>query len=203
MSSPFNAIQDYGLADVLSKRLNVQGGSSAPAVAPELFPVLALENDRPEWSWLTGEILGASALVEGATAAQFSKVQLYNPPGSGLIVTVVASLAISPATVAIARCPNTYVPTLLNNGATTQRDFRSRWAAANITTARTFRGAEAAATANVRNVWIIPGANYIPFYEPIVLAPGGTLEWAAATVNQALTVSILWRERSAQPGELA
>jgi hypothetical protein len=53
----FNGINEGGLNNILSQRLGVKGSSAAPAVAPEVFPCLTLENDRPEWSWLKGESL--------------------------------------------------------------------------------------------------------------------------------------------------
>ena len=54
-------------------------------MASEIFPMVVLENDRPEWAFLCGNKIASGRNTDGAVAAQFSHVGLHNPAGSGIM----------------------------------------------------------------------------------------------------------------------
>src|SRR5256885_3568604 len=67
-------------------------------------PGFILENDRPEWGFLKDEMLWTSqSLNPGAVAAQFAFIQIFNPAGSGRIVTVKRILVFTTAAQQISR----------------------------------------------------------------------------------------------------
>ena len=83
-----NEIQGGRLNSILHKLLNMAEGSPSPTLATDVFPMLALEVDRPEWHFLGGERLGWARWYLGGTAAQYSHVGLRNPAGSGVLLVV-------------------------------------------------------------------------------------------------------------------
>src|SRR5213596_4399213 len=80
--------------------MGIVGFESAPRYRELLYKLISedlefpppgfiLELDRPEWSFLKGEIrFSTQAVSTAAVAAQAGFVQLFNPFGSSRIVTV-------------------------------------------------------------------------------------------------------------------
>lgn len=198
--SQFNAIGEYGLNDVLTKRLTTPGGSNAPSVAPEIFPVLALESDRPEWSWLKGEILAARYGTVAAVAGQFSAMQYYLPTNARTVAVVKNIRTHNNTAIVIARLVG------ISGGL-------AGWTGRTTATCDTRAGGQNTAVIceDIQNIaspsqfptMTILNATNQEYEQPIVIAPGGSLGIIGAAVNTALQVSITWYERPAQPGELA
>jgi len=82
-----NEIQVGRFNGVLSKLLGITG-APAPVSATDVFPMLALEVDRPEWHFLGGGRICMGGTYVAAVAAQTQAVQLYNPVDSGVLVVI-------------------------------------------------------------------------------------------------------------------
>ena len=193
----FDEIGEYGLSQVLAKRLTTPGGSVAPTVAPELFPALTLENDRPEWSFLKGENLCSRYCTVAALAGNYSMVQLYLPT-TARTVAVITAVDANSAGIQVGRLVG------ISGGL-------GGWAArttANRDTRNTGSGSSCILETN-QNV-ALPNNFGTLFYQaaartwtqPIVLAPGGAIGFWIAALNTAIDFNLAWYERTAQPGEL-
>jgi len=204
--SQFNAIGETGLSEVLTKRLTTPGGSSAPSVAPEIFPCLVLENDRPEWLRLAGSGLysrGTSVTAGGAGTR--SSAQIINAQTRTLVVVERVEIAVAAGLVSAYTIMG--APGALPIGTQIRGQARdSRWP-------RTPAGQPNQSTAliiidNTLGLAGTSAAAALPatavITQPWVLAPGDAMYVCPNADNVAITyVSFFWRERPAQPGELA
>ena len=195
----FNEILEGGLNQLITGRLGMKGGAAAPAVAPELFPTLNLENDRPEWGYLKGELLAAKQVFVAAVAAQFGAAQIYIPSGNNLIAVIENISPLVASTANISRIVG------IGGGV-------AGWAAATVAT-RDFRwpgertGVVVETRTGVANPSTFPQLAQMSsasgqFNQPIVIAPGTGVVVACTVVNQVLSFNLSWRERPALPGEL-
>ncbi len=198
----FNEIQEQGLNTILSRRLAMKGSSAAPSVAPELFPNLTLENDRPEWGWLKGEMLCANRITRAAVAAQFTAAQLYLPSTANAIAVVTSitnwtgnALRFGRA-VGIGAGLTGWTAAASSNNA---RDFRWRPQTSQVI-------AETNANALPVNTFGIFGRLFgiglLEYTDPIVIVPNTSLVLATDVVNEPLDFVVSWYERPAVPGEL-
>jgi len=196
----FDNIGEASLDQVLVRRLTTPGGAVAPTVAPELFPVITLENDRPEWGYPKGERLCAATVFATAVAGQFCSAQLYLPSTSRELIVVKAIVATTTNTINIQRLVG-----IGGGGAgwgartTLTRDFR--WNAertSGILEQRT----NAVAPTSFSAIAQLSGVLNASITEPIVISPGTALGINCAIVNTQLSALIYWTERGAQPGEL-
>lgn len=194
----FNEINEGGLNQVLSRRLGMQGGAPASACAPEVFPTLTLENDRPEWGYLKGERLCSTQLFRAAVAGQFSSVQMYLPANSNTIAVVTKLQVLNANQSLVSRL------TGISGGigpwtaqGTATRDFR--WAA-NRTSVIVETIANVAQPANT--ALALFNFNAQELADPIVIVPGTALAVIGNVVNQAVSVNVAWYERPVLPGEL-
>lgn len=196
----FNEINEFGLASILVRRLGMQVGTPTPAVAPELFPTIATEVDRPEWGFLKGERFGAKYDSVPAIAAQYGMFQLYLPSNSPnlAVVTLIKSHNANPITIS----------RLVGIGGglggwagrtTSSRDMRWNGDGTSAILERTNNAALPTRFADL-SALRFDGDRYD---QPIVITPGTALGIFAQTVNQAILVSLAWYERPVQPGELA
>lgn len=206
--STLGAIGETGLGQVLAKRLTTPGAAVAPGVAPELFPNIVLENDRPEWKYLAGERLAVMAgFAVAGVAASISTIRLRNPLGSN-VIAVFEEIEVQPGSATdciISRIEESGA--LGTEGGTASRDTRFR--------------DDALVTGHARiqvtgGAIMVPGLNAIPLRrwfsvasaervttrQPIVLTPGFALDITTAAEAVTLLASATWRERAAQPGEL-
>lgn len=195
----FDSIGEFGLGQVLSRRLTTPGGAVAPTVAPELFPVLTLENDRPEWGQLKGEIICSKYDSAAAVAAQYGQFQLYLPSNVSTIAVVTSIKSHNANFLSVARGVGIGGGVAGWAGRTTaNRDFR-------------MSGQNTAVILERRSDAVLPsvfpgitmlGAAGDTYDEPIVITPGTSLIVYAQTVNQEVRITFNWRERAAQPGEI-
>lgn len=200
---PQSDIQEHGLNQLLVRRLGLAGISApAPIVGVEIMPTLALEADRPEWSYLKGELLAGARAAQAAVAAQNSFGVVSNPANSGLIATIVRVTFTSAASTAVVKLTTgTFAGTPV---IATVRD--GRWIRGANTTARGMvtmtvgskvglDPAPAIAWGNASTTTIVE--------DPIILAPGQSCIVELATVNiDLVNCGFIWRERPAVPGEL-
>ncbi len=194
----FNEINEGGLNRILSQRLGMQGAAAAPGVAPELFPTLTLENDRPEWGYLKGELLASAYVFRGAVAGQTSMAQLYLPATSNSILVVEKMMFHGTQDMRWAR--GVGISAGLAGWAaqnTATRDFR--WPAQR-TQGIIEINANAVAPSVNHTLGISTIAQVIDV--AIVITPGTSLVLFTGAVNNSVNATLMWRERVALPGEL-
>jgi len=195
----FNQFEDKGqLAQVIQRRLNMTGSAPAPSVAPELFPVLNYENDRPEWGFCKNERLCSCIVELGANVGEFRSFQLYLPTTATSIAVVTSIIShdtnvkfVGRSFIAGGIAPWTAVPT----GA---RDFRYAPVGSVVLAERASTAAQPTFSVRLGRLQAVGET----LREPIILGPGGTLMITGATANQTLFASVHWYERAAMPGEL-
>jgi hypothetical protein len=195
----FNEINEGGLNQILTRRLGMQGGASAPGVAPEVFPVLTLENDRPEWGYLKGERTCGKYDAVNAVAGQFSIAQLYLPSTSNEVAVITNIQRHTGADFSIARLVG------IGGGlggfaarTTATRDFRWNGERTSLILERTNNVALPTRFPDLFGFTAVQTS----FTEPIVITPGTGLGLFGIAVNTTIVFSVQWRERPANPGEL-
>jgi hypothetical protein len=195
----FNALLASSFADFIRRRFGEDIELSA--IAPELIPVIALQDDRPEWGWLLGESLLGLGFIQTAFAAQNSAAQIRNPPGSGVLVMIDEVEASSSAPGELNLCVQQISAGNMTTiqGTNIGRDTRLQ---GNRGIAICSAQNNAAATNIVKYVnsgtapWVWRNLG-------IVLAPGSAAQVLTTAVNTQLDVSFVWRERRVRPEELA
>lgn len=199
----WNEILEGGLNQALAKRLGMQTASPSPSVSPEIMAGLTLENDRPEWGYLKGEVLGSARAAQVAVAAQFSFGALSNPTGSNLIVVIEKIEVQCPAgSAAIFRVRP--VGSVAGTPVTPQvRD--TRWiigTGAARTAANMSVGTAAGLGLEAPFAWAEVGSRY-EYNRPVILRPGSSCVIELGTANVGCNnFAFHWRERGALPGEL-
>lgn len=82
-----NPLQKFGLTEFVRRHLGEEGHLDSHS--PELGLHYVLANDRPEHFWHKGERFWTTGPVTIAAAVgNVSEVEVFNPPGSGVIVVV-------------------------------------------------------------------------------------------------------------------
>ncbi len=198
--SSFQAPGDYSLSESVGKRLLTPGGAVAPGVAPELMPVLVLENDRPENMLLSYQrMFGRAANISAGGAGTRASVRLVSVR-SDLLITVDYITAQVAYQVGVERGAIGSLPFGVA-AAGIPRDTR-------IAPQGTGPGPTSSASIVTDNTLgaitqlIHAGAANVPFTAPIVIGPGDILVVQAATDASALTAfSLQWRERKQNPSE--
>ena len=186
-----NEIQVARYSGLLHKLLDMKEGAPSPTLATDIFPMLALESDRPEWAFLAGERLCFMQWHDAAVVAEYSSLGLRNPVASGVLV-VVESMNVMIATggYALGMRGNSTVDAA-NPGRT--RDSRT---AAQATAAQMVERTQG--TVPAYPMWtgaVISNTNGFSEF-PVILTPGWELMIWNATVNSNITVAFTWRERA-------
>lgn len=199
--STLNGIGDTTLGDILSKRLVTPGGAVAPGVAPELFPNITLENDRPEWLFLSGQGLYSYYTAQAAGGAGTrSSVALYNTSPDTLVVVEHVYIEVAsnvPQMFMIAQPEGTIPFGTQERGVSA--DSRARQAGATQvrrSSAFFVRDNTLAAAGGANNrLWQGTGLT-LTLTTPFVLGPWCALYCAPGTDNVAINVvAMRWRER--------
>lgn len=209
MPGEFQAIGESSFDQVLTKRLVGPGGALAPSVAPELFPVITLESDRPEWHYLFGGRLCAAWFDNTAVAGETANIRLRNPVNSGCLAVIeLLDFLVSPASsVRIVRSidNNDFVTAAVP---TSQRDFRyvedGLSPASTAQVVCSFGSILAGGYLNPRVVYNLPSLGAGARTElrvPFILPPGSVFNLQTVAVAARLAGSITWRERYINPTE--
>lgn len=192
-----NEIQVGRYNAVLHKLLSMKEGAPSPLLAPEIFPMLMLEGERPEWLWLGGIGLGIRRELRAADVGNFSYLALQNPVASGAILAVESLMS----NIAKASYRIQFAPAPLGNESKgAQMDTR----------AGLFPNVVTAVGEGANNVAVaLPGTRLatvtlleaVPYPWPFILTPGTALVVGGIVVNQAVEVLFRWRERVFEPSE--
>jgi len=177
-------------------------GSKVNDVLEELFPVIEVEGVPGELLRLMGTRLGMGGHVLSAVAAQFAKIQIFNPVDSGYLTTVTNIISSTDVAGVITEYFLTTVPLLTEVGNNPLRDTRDPIAAGATTQIRSEQDVSGIpAHFQFRSIANTPTKITDP-NGVVILAPGTGLTVAPSTVNRSLTCSFFWRERIFEPSEL-
>ena len=176
-------------------------GSKVAEIITELFPVVDVERVPGELLLLGGTQLGFGGIALGPGIGNVPKIQLFNPPDSGMLVTVTMIKA-SVLTDAVITLGLTQSLFATNPDIDVQRDTRA--------------GVTKSPTATIRTL-LNPtsGGNFFPLFvlarDPVtyhdenglfVLAPGTGITVSTTITDIQLTAGFFWRERAAELAEL-
>jgi len=176
-------------------------GSKVADVVTELFPMLDVENVPGELLALGGTALCFGGQTLGPQAALIGRIQLFNPVGSGKLITVTQMVTASNVTegwragmvnVALATAPSTQI----------HRDPRLGLTTLPVGQIRT---ALTAAAAPGTLQWRVLASTSFTMKDPngvAILTPGTGFETSIAIVNTRVEAFFFWRERVAEPSEL-
>jgi len=187
--------------DALLRRVgDLKGpGSKVNDVLQELFPTIDVENVPGELLFLMGTHIGWASTSKSPTAGKKAAIQLFNPAGSGQLITissVVAAVssagAISWGLTILALATNTGIPRL--------RDSRVDVGPSGVSELRTSADAVSASSGQVRlladTTFHVTDPNSVA-----VLAPGSGLSFIGST-DVGIFITFNYRERVAEPSEL-
>jgi len=187
--------------DALLRRVgDLKGpGSKVNDVLQELFPTIDVENVPGELLFLMGTHIGWAATSKTPTAGKKGGIQLFNPAGSGQLITITTVLCsativqlFSYGIVNIALATNTGIPRL--------RDSRIGVGPSGVSQLRTSPDAIAPLGGEFRapsqtTVRLTDGNSFC------VLSPGTGLTFVSSQ-DVPMTISFFYRERVAEPSEL-
>jgi len=192
-----------GRYDTLVRRVaDLKGpGSKVNDMLEELFPVFDVEKLPAELYRLANIDLCWGGGTVAAVAAQGSRGQIFNPAGSGKIITV-TTMAIATAANAIVRWGRQ--DTIQTGNLNTQLFRDVRHPLGNLPTAQ-IRFQQSVALANATGQTFTLGNTNVILQDPnglMVLTAGTGFEIGSNTLNQQITFYFYWRERVAEPSEI-
>jgi hypothetical protein len=199
-----NEVQVGRFSHLLERLLSMKGELATQQLAPELLPVLCLENDRPEWAALANERLCYGGGAQGAVAGEFAAVQLVNPP-TGDTLMVLDRMIISPFSADSLSFGA--INTLFSGGGVSLGNtaFRDGRLTQGVDTTRGIVASQTSVGFPMTGVMSINpvAANLLPIDMPFpyVMQPGRGIGVAVAAVNVALIVAFFWRERKLEASE--
>jgi len=192
-----NEIQVGRYSALLHKLLDMKEGAPSPTLATDIFPVMVLETDRPEWKFLAGERLCFMRWYDNATAGEYSVIGIRNPAGSGVLL-VTESILVAPNAAgdwSMGIRGNTTVDAT-NPGRT--RDTRT---AAQTTTGQIIELTQVGVPAYPMYQGSILANDPWLFEVPVVLTPGWELVIWPGAQNVSMECSFAWRERPLESSE--
>jgi len=190
--------------DQLIRRVGgiVGPGSKVSEALTELFPIIDVETLKAELQVLSGTHLAFGGVRTPAVAAQFSSLQLFNPAGSGLILTLTeVRLSTSTASEVRIAFESATRGALALNGLFGD----SRLGITPLATGQVFFANNVALTPNQGRVKCNANVDETIIYNPNgnwVIAEGTGLTFGMETANGLLQGNFLWRERVAEKSEL-
>lgn len=203
----FNDLQGGNEANqVLQRRWGIQGAAPAPTMASELFPMIALEVDRPEWHFLGNSRLSWANTILAASPGNFSISMLTNPVGSGVIgvcerlvlgeeAGADRSYDIEVLAAGVIVAPTTTVRGFM-------RDSRLGWAAGFRTSMFAGTVLSAALIGDQVLRYRVPANTSREVELDMVMGPGSSLHVIPGAINTNTRVGFVWRERAAIAEEL-
>jgi len=187
--------------DALLRRVgDLKGpGSKVNDVLQELFPTIDVENVPGELLFLMGTHIGWASTAKSPTAGKKAAIQLFNPAGSGQLITVSSMLlGVTPTGVMTWGIVSLALGT--NTGGPRFRDGRVGVGPSGVSELRTSADAVSLVSGQVRLLsstsFLISDHNSV-----CVLSPGTGIS-VIGSVDQAINVQFNYRERVAEPSEL-
>ena len=200
----FNEILEGGLNNSLTKRLAMTGGSPAPSLTPEIFPVLNLGVAWEELAFNQGWRRWQTSGTQPAVAAQAGRMKLRNPPNSGVLVVVEQIIVANSGATDFMTMDVGYGPDtvdLATNVLAEPRDTRQTPSASGLavvtrgTSAATFTVGSARLVTLGNSNTVVPGA-------PWLLWGNGAILIGKDTLNSDFVCNLVWSERGMTRGEL-
>ncbi len=191
----------------LQKLLGIKGGPPAPQLSPEFSPRIGVPTGQED-AYLWGYDLFAGVAVKAAVALQFSEIRMRNPVGSKVAIELVRMNVINGVTADpglqvrfAAQGFNLDDATLLP-GLPVQLDARSSRLASSAIFSTGLVGFGTA----ILN-FVLPSGGEVDLVGPpekgfLPLLPGTGIQVIGSVVNNALTLSFMWRERPMEESEL-
>jgi len=174
-------------------------GSKVNDVLQELFPTIDVENVPGELLFLMGTRIGWGSAAKTPTAGKKSGIQLFNPAGSGHLITV-SRFEISGSGQSNYSWGIVSVALATNTGISRLRDARVGIGPSGVAELRTSPDAIALVSGEIRllaaTVHVVTDVNSC-----CVLSPGSGLS-VIGGVDIGLFVGFNYRERIAEPSEL-
>ena len=199
---PVDEIQQTRYDRLLRRVGNMIGpGSKVGTVVSELFPMIDVENVPGELLTLMGTRLGFGGASITASAGNRAKLQLFNPAGSGKLVTM-TTVVLSSNTTQTLRYAN---ESAIRGAAVGTAGFRdTRAPVAEVTSALiAFEDAVTTIPSDSRLAMIADTPFRLTDPNGIVILQPGT-GWTVSTETLATSVQVafFWRERVAEQSEL-
>jgi len=195
-------IQQARYDKLLRRVADLKGpGSKVSEALGDLFPTLDVERVPGELLALSGYALCFGSAAPAPVAAQAPRTMLFNPPGSGKLLTV-SSFTVSTINVAIIRYAISI--TELTSVISTQVFRDPRLGLTARPTGQISQQTSVALTGATGQFQILPQTPF-RMADPngiAVLPPGTGLEVGGATLNSTIHITYFWRERNAEPSEL-
>ena len=174
-------------------------GSKVNDVLQELFPTIDVENVPGELLFLMGTRIGWASGSKAPTAGKKAGVQLFNPAGSGQLVTI-SSVSFNGSTNGFFSYGIVTVALSVNTGVPRLRDGRVGIGPSGVSELRTSADAVSLVSGNIRlatNVtYTLDDRNSV-----CVLSPGTGFSIIGST-DLEMSVNFNYRERVAEPSEL-
>ena len=175
-------------------------GSKVNEVLEELFPILDVENAPPELLALSGWRTAWQSTERLSAAGEFSKSQLVNPAGSGILVACTRiDLLVDPVSVV-----QLEIDTTLFSGAVSGLFRDSRFGVPRATAAQVASESSVVAVGGGLRLLLQQDENFSIRDDNgiVVLTPGTVLNVGSTSAAIKLLVNYFWRERIAEPSEI-
>lgn len=193
-------LERFDFSEILRRRLNMPGEAGPRDLAPEVVGCVVLENDRPEWRYLSGEKRGVVAIVQAATALARSTCRIRNPASSNVLAVIErVYIAIGTTAGQVAYRTGEIAADLATVGIVAVSDRRFGDVQLALIGSR-----DNAPSGLTRGVWHSELAIQSPqaIESPVVLPPGSAVEATTIANNTDLYFSAVVRERSLGSFEL-
>jgi len=188
--------------DALLRRVgDLKGpGSKVNDVLQELFPVIDVERVPGELLFLMGTRIGHAGTSLNPAPAQRGGIQLFNPVGSGKLITI-SRLILSASSSQTITWGVVTIGLTTNTGLARSRDGRGGVGPSGVAQLRTAINAVAPIGMSV----IVPAGGFFQVGDVnsvAVLSPGTGLSVVAGVDDLSMNTSFYYRERVAEPSEL-
>jgi len=196
-------IQQNRYDQLLRRVCDLKGpGSKVVDSLSELFPVIDVERVPGELLLLGGTSLCQGAAIVTGAVGERPRIQIFNPVGSGKLVTVTTVYVSTTSGSNTVRWAINQTALTTGVGTEVFRDGRLRVGSrptAQIRTDSTVAITDANGIFQILNNTpeIVEDSNGVA-----VLPPGSGLEFGTADAAEQIIITFLWRERVAEPSEL-
>jgi len=202
-----NRIEPIRVQRELRARFNMDESTPVPNLAPEILPVVAVDDLDPLYCFPAGIGQYAAYLGPAAVAGEYSYVEIVNPANSGWIAKVNADVSYLSQVQAVGMgwASTTLTATLTQQTAIYSLDARENLAcpARAATPLQVWSGTDASAAlvSVFRAVRIPTVSTSVPAIQNLVMVPGTYFALRADAVNMALYVNFHWVQRKIEGAE--